>query len=97
MCLTRLMQEQFGMNVTQNLGLNWEYDQTKNENKGFIRKTNKKLINSDNSGEIEVPLVNPLPRSQDCVESQPSVQENCSSYNCKDYCDPEGCNQAEPR
>ncbi|KAF7829472.1 regulator of telomere elongation helicase 1-like protein isoform X1 [Senna tora] len=92
--------EQFGMNATQTLGLDQDCVQSKDQNKGFTRKTNQKLINSDNSGEKEIVMIKddgsfPILRYQDLLESQPSMPKDNNSYNCKEYFDPEGCIQAE--
>ncbi|KAK4276444.1 hypothetical protein QN277_014596 [Acacia crassicarpa] len=81
--------EQFGTNVTQNLGLNQESDQAKDQNMGFIRKTNKKLSESGNGGDRKVEMIKD--------ENQPSVQKDSDSYNCQDCFDPRDCKQAVSR
>lgn len=97
-----VLQEQFGTNVTQNSGSIQDGVQTKDQNNGFKRKPNQKLIKSDNSGEKEIAMIKddgsfPKLRSPDHVESQPSMQKNTEPYNYKEYIDLEVCNQPEPR
>ncbi|KAI9113138.1 hypothetical protein K1719_015663 [Acacia pycnantha] len=81
--------EQFGTNVTQNLGLNQECDQDEDQNMGFIRKTNEKLSKSGNGGDRKVEKIKD--------ENQPSVQKDSDSYNCQDCFDPRDSKQAVSR
>ncbi|KAI4336693.1 hypothetical protein L6164_015186 [Bauhinia variegata] len=97
------VKERFGMKTSsavENLGLKGEGDQTKDQNKGFTRKKNKKL---NNFGEKEISVIKddgsfPKPSSQGLIESQPSATKNINTYSgTKGYIDVDGCDKTEIR
>ncbi|KAJ1411488.1 P-loop containing nucleoside triphosphate hydrolase [Sesbania bispinosa] len=91
--------ERYGMNkvhVTQNLGLNGDGVQNKDQNMKFTRKKNQKLNKSGDGGEKETSVIEdnisiPI-GSLDLTRSQPFAQSNNNTYNFEDHINPQCCN-----
>ncbi|KAJ1392938.1 ATP-dependent helicase, C-terminal [Sesbania bispinosa] len=90
--------ERYGMNkvhVNQNLGLNGDGVQNKEQNMRFTRKKNQKLNKSGDGGEKETSVIEdnisiPL-GSLDLTRSQPFAQSNSNTYNFEDHINPQCC------
>ncbi|XP_004499955.1 uncharacterized protein [Cicer arietinum] len=88
------------VHATQNLDLNGDGVQNKDENMRFTRKKSQKLNKSSCGGEKETSVIEdniaiPIPNSCSLAESQPSGQRSSNTYNFKDHINIQCCNLTE--